>query len=75
MTIQIQSSNDLLNYLAQQAIADPKKWYGFLQQKITGIVLVHAIAANHADKMSPHEIVQYVINLNNEIHNNLVIKG
>jgi hypothetical protein len=75
MTIQIQSSNDLLNYLADQAIADPKKWYGFLQQKITGIVLVHAIAANHADKMTPYEIVEYVTKLNNEIHNNLIKKG
>jgi hypothetical protein len=75
MTIQIQSSNDLLNYLSHQAVSDPKKWYGFLQQKITGIVLVHAIAANHADKMTPHEIVQYVIKLNDEIHDNLIKKG
>ena len=75
MTVQIQSSNDLLSYLVDQAIADPKKWYGYLQQKITGIVLIHAIAANHADKMSPEEVIEYVMKINDLIHNNLIKKG
>ena len=73
--MQITDSNDLLGYLEAQAATGDTQWVGFLQQKITGIVLVHAIAANHADKMTPYEIVEYVTKLNNEIHNNLIKKG
>lgn len=69
----IQDTNDLLNYLVEQA-KQHKHWFGFIQQKMTGINLVHQIAARHADKMTPDEIVNYVIDLNNTIYNKM-IKG
>jgi hypothetical protein len=75
MTTQITNNNELLGYLLEQSLAAPKNWFGFPQQKLTGISLVHAIAANHADKMSPQEIVQYVNELNNEIYNGIIKKG
>lgn len=75
MTTQIKNNNDLLGYLIEQSLMTPKGWFSFSQQKITGITLAHAIAANHADKMTPSEIVQYVIDLNNEIYNSIIKKG
>jgi hypothetical protein len=75
MTTQINNNGDLLGYLLEQSLAAPKSWFGFPQQKLTGISLAHAIAANHADKMSPSEIVQYVNDLNNEIYNSIIKKG
>jgi len=75
MTTQINNNGDLLGYLLEQSLIAPKSWFGFPQQKLTGIALVHAIAANHADKMSPSEIVQYVTDLNNEIYNGIIKKG
>jgi hypothetical protein len=74
MTTQITNNNDLLGYLLEQSLATPKNWFGFPQQRLTAISLAHAIAANHADKMSPQEIVQYVTELNNEIYNNIIKK-
>ena len=75
MTTQINNNGDLLGYLLEQSLTAPKSWFGFPQQKLTGISLVHAIAANHADKMSPQEIVQYVNDLNNEIYTGIIKKG
>lgn len=75
MTVQIQSNNDLLNYLLEQSLAAPKNWFGFPQQKLTGIALAHAIAANHADKMTPKDIINFVIDLNNEIYISIIKKG
>ncbi len=74
MTTQINNNSDLLGYLLEQSLIAPKSWFGFSQQKLTGISLVHAIAANHADKMTPQEIVQYVNDLNNEIYNGIINK-
>jgi len=74
MNTQIQSNGDLLNYLLAQSLAAPKSWFGFPQQKLTGIALAYSIAANHADIMNPKEIVEYVIDLNNEIYSQ-IIKG
>jgi hypothetical protein len=70
----IKNTDDLLSYLVQLAESGNKQWFGFHQQKITGISLVHQIAANHADKMSPDEIVEYVKNLNDCIYNTLIRK-
>jgi len=75
MTTQINNNGDLLGYLLEQSLRAPKSWFGFPQQKLTGILLAHEIAANHADKMSPEEIVQYVNDLNNEIYNSIIKKG
>jgi hypothetical protein len=75
MTENIKTNNDLLGYLLRESLNAPKSWFGFPQQKITGIALAHSIAANHADKMTPQEIVNYVVSLNNEIYNGIIKKG
>ncbi len=70
----IQDTNDLLTYLVEQA-QQHKHWFGFVQQRMTGITLVHQIAARHADKMTPAEVVEYVRELNNEIFNRMIKPG
>lgn len=70
----IENSTDLLSYLLNQASSGTKNWFGFAQQRITGIHLAHEIAKNHADKLSPDEVADYVIKLNNSIYQKL-IKG
>lgn len=72
--MQITDSNDLLGYLEAQAATGDKQWFGFLQQKIIAITLAHQIAANHADKMSPEQIVEYVVELNNQIFHKVISK-
>ena len=70
----IQNSNDLLSYLVTLAQTGQKNWFGFPQQRIAGIHLAYEIAKNHADKMSPEEVVDYVVRLNNAIFQK-VLKG
>lgn len=70
--MKIESQNDLLGFLISQAGSGQKNWFGFAQQRLTGINLVHEIAANHADKMSPDEVVDYVVSLNNNIYQKLI---
>jgi hypothetical protein len=70
--MEIKSQNDLLGFLITQAGSGQKNWFGFAQQRLTGINLVHEIAANHADKMSPEDIVDYVVSLNNNIYQKLI---
>ena len=70
--MQIQSNNDLLNYLVSQANSGTKNWFGFQQQRIAGIDVAYKIAANHADKMTPEEITEYVLKLNNCIYNKFI---
>jgi len=72
MTTQIKSSDDLLSYLVSQANSGQKNWFGFAQQRLTGINLAHEIAKTHADKMSPEEIVDYVVKLNNTIYQKII---
>jgi hypothetical protein len=74
MSTTIQNSNELLAYLLQQSNSGMKNWFGFTQQRITGINLAHEIAANHADKMTPEEITDFVVRLNNCIYHKM-IKG
>lgn len=62
-------------FLSTQAEKDGKQWFGYLQQKMTGISLVHQIAARHADKMTPAEIVTYVKHLNDEIFHRMIKPG
>jgi hypothetical protein len=68
----IENSTDLLSYLLSQASSGTKNWFGFAQQRITGIYLAHEIAKYHADKLSPDEISDYVIKLNNSIYQKLI---
>jgi len=70
----IQNSNDLLSYIVNLSSSGQKNWFGFTQQRIAGIHLAYELAKRHADKMSPDDIVDYVINLNNSIFNK-IIKG
>jgi hypothetical protein len=72
MTTQINSNNDLLNYLVTQANSGQKNWFGFAQQRLTGINLAHEIAKNHADKLSPEEAVDYAVKLNNAIYQKII---
>ena len=72
--MQIKDSNDLLGFLVSQADTGNKQWFGFLQQKIIGITLAHQIAATHADKLTPSQIVDYVIELNNELFQRVISK-
>lgn len=74
MDINIKDTNDLLEYLIAQASSGSKQWFGFTQQKITGIDLVHKIAANHASTMTPEEIVNYVNDINNQIYNKIITR-
>lgn len=70
----IQNSTDLLNFIISQANSGQKNWFGFQEQKITGINTAYEMAVNHADKMTPEEIVEYVLRLNNAIFQK-IIKG
>lgn len=71
MNTTIQNTGDLLNFLNQQA--DSKKdWFGFFEQRLTSIALAHEIAKLHADKMSAEEVVDYAIDVNNQIYNKII---
>jgi hypothetical protein len=69
----IQNNNDLLGYLINQAESGKKDWFGFSQQKITGINLAFDIAKHHANSMTPEEVVDYVIQLNSFIFKKIII--
>jgi two-component sensor histidine kinase len=71
MTTTIKDSNDLLSFLVSQA-GSRKDWFGFTQQRITSIALAHEIAAQHADKLSPSEAVDYAIELNQQIYDKII---
>jgi len=70
--VKIESSSDLLGFLYSQMSSGQKDWFGFMQQKLTGINLCHEIAARHADKMTPADIVAYVSDLNNAIYQRFI---
>ena len=71
MSQTIKDSNDLLSFLVSQA-GSSKDWFGWTQQRITSIALAHDIAANHADKLSPTEAVEYAIELNQQIYDKII---
>lgn len=70
--VDIKSTNDLLSFLMSQASSGQKNWFGFLEQRIAGVDLVYKIAANHADKMTPQDIVAFVKELNDEIYEQIL---
>jgi hypothetical protein len=72
---EIKNSDDLLAYFVAEAEKGNKQWFGWLQQKMTGISLAHHIAARHADKMTPDEVVDYVNRLNNSIFSRMIKPG
>ncbi|CAB4121193.1 hypothetical protein UFOVP10_49 [uncultured Caudovirales phage] len=73
MTTSIQNTGDLLNFLVAQA-ETRKDWFGFTQQRMTALTLAHDIAKAHAHHMSPNEVVDYALALNQQIYNK-IIKG
>lgn len=72
MTTLIQNSHDLLSYIVAMSNSGQKNWFGFPQQRIVGIHLAYEIAKAHADKMTPEEIADFVVRLNNAVFQKLV---
>jgi hypothetical protein len=85
MTIEIQDSDDLLKFILSQPASENalfsyivnqaesrRDWFGFTQQKITGIALAHSIARQHADKMTPGEAVEYAMEVNQAIYDKII---
>ena len=70
----IQNTADLLSFLVNQA-ETRKDWFGFTQQKMTAVSLAHEIAARHADKMTPEEVVEYAKELNEILFHRLIMPG
>jgi hypothetical protein len=68
----IQNSDDLFAYIVSQSNSGQKNWFGFTQQRIAGIHLAYQMAIAHGNTMSPEEIADYVVGLNNAIFNKLV---
>ena len=67
-----QLKENILSFLESHRTSGDKDWFGFAQQKVTGINLCHEIAAHHADKFTPEEVVEYVIGLNNAIYQKFI---
>lgn len=67
----IKDNNDLLSFLVAQA-GSRKDWFGFTQQRITAVALSHEIAANHAKTMTASEVVDYAIELNQQIYDKII---
>lgn len=66
------NSEALLQYLVVQANSGNKNWFGYQQQRIVGINLAYKIAERHADTMTPEQVTDYVVNLNNSIYRKLI---
>ena len=74
MTTTIKDTNDLLGFLVSQA-SERKDWFGFSQQRMTAVTLAHQIAQNHADKMTPEEVVNYALQVNHLIFHKIIKAG
>jgi hypothetical protein len=70
----IKNSDDLLAFIVTQSQNGGKAWFGFPQQRIVGIYMCYELAKLHADKLTPNEVVDYAIELNNKIFSK-IIKG
>lgn len=71
-THEVKSENDLLNYLRDRMLSGDSNWFSYPEQRLTGIALAHEIAARHADKFTPEQVVEYVVKLNNAIYINMM---
>lgn len=69
----IQNNKDLLHFLIDQAGSGKKDWFGFSEQKITGIDLCYELAQRHAPEMTPEAVVDYVVRLNNTIFHRIIM--
>ncbi|MGA0851538.1 MAG: hypothetical protein ACO3QM_05800 [Candidatus Nanopelagicaceae bacterium] len=70
----IQNTDDLLAFIVTLSQSGQKNWFGFPQQRVAGIYLAYEIAKCHADSLSPEEVVDYVVRLNNAIFSK-ILKG
>jgi hypothetical protein len=70
----IKNADDLLAFIVTQSQNGGKAWFGFPQQRIVGIYMCYELAKLHADKLTPNEVVEYAIELNNKIFSK-IIKG
>jgi hypothetical protein len=68
----INNSQDLLTYIINQSSSGQKNWFGYQQQRIAGIDAAYKMAIIHADKLTPEQIVDYVIKLNNTIYDKML---
>lgn len=73
--IDIQNSDDLLAFIVTQSKSGNKAWFGFQQQRIVGIYMCYELAKIHADKLSPDQVVDYVVDLNNAIFKKMIKSG
>ena len=71
---EIKSADDLLTFIITQSQNGGKAWFGFPQQRVVGIYMCYELAKLHADKLTPNEVVDYAIELNNKIFSK-IIKG
>jgi len=71
----INNNSDLLSFLISQSNSGTKNWFGFQQQRIAGINAAYEIAKRHADTLSPDEVVDYVVKLNNAIYHKIIKNG
>lgn len=69
----IQNNKDLLRFLIDQSGSGKKDWFGFSEQKITGIDLCYELAQRHAPAMTPEQVVDYVVRLNNTIFQKIIM--
>lgn len=70
--MKIENNTDLLGYLLNQASSGNKNWFGFPQQRLAGIHVAYEIAKRHAGTMTPEEVVDYVVKLNNTIYQKMI---
>lgn len=68
----INNSNDLLSYVVGLAATGQKNWFGYPQQRVAGIYLAYEIAKNHADTLTPEQVVDYVQRLNTAIFHKIL---
>lgn len=73
--IEIKNADDLLEFIVMQSKSGNKAWFGFQQQRIVGIYMCYELAKNHGNTMSPEDIIEYVISLNNLIYQKIVKNG
>ena len=71
-TTVIRNTNDLLTFLADQA-SQRKDWFGRTQQKLTAIKLAHEIASNHANSMTPEEVITYSLKVTQQVFDRIVM--
>lgn len=68
----IENTEHLLAYIISQADSGTKAWFNYPQQRIVGIYMCYELARNHANTMTPEEIIEYVQHLNNLVYSKIV---